>query len=63
MDILASIENRVNQSITWHLKKKLGWHSILIEPQPSVFLNFKKGVKKLKTIHLVPRDAITPRST
>lgn len=30
------------------LKKKLGWHSILIEPQPSVFLNFKKKDKNLK---------------
>ena len=53
----------VNQSNTWHFEKRLGWHGILIEPQPSVFLNFKKGVKKIKTMYLVPSDTLITRST
>lgn len=36
----------VNQSNTWHFEKRLGWHGILIEPQPNVFLNLKKNRSK-----------------
>ena len=44
--IECGVNDGVNQSNTWYFEKKLGWHGILIEPQPNVFLKLIKNRSK-----------------